>query len=437
MNVPRVSAAPAPAKSALGEKTLSPGESALAHPETVPRRIGLLATFDHWLARKLLAKSGNPPLKIVLPDGGEIQSSNTTCVGSVVIRERSTLWRLLLNPSLTLGDAYRDGCLEIEGDLLECLETLFRSLQTAPRTVMTAWLLRQLQTHDRRPTRSASRQSVHHHYDIGNDFYKLWLDERMVYTCGYFAQRSDTLEQAQLAKMDHVCRKLRLRPGDSVVEAGCGWGALALHMAQHYGAKVRAFNLSREQIAYARERARAAGFLNSVEFIEDDYRNISGRYDAFVSVGMLEHVGLKNYPELGRIIDCSLTPTGRGLIHSIGRNRPAPIDPWTERRIFPGAYPPSLREMLSVFELPNFSVLDVENLRLHYALTLEHWLKRYEDAFEAVVRMFDMRFARAWRFYLACSAVTFLVGDLQLFQILFTRAGNNTLPWTRADLYPA
>ncbi len=148
-----------------------------------------------------------------------------------------------------------------------------------------------------------ARENIHHHYDLGNDFYRLWLDRRMLYTCAYYARPDMTLEQAQLAKMDHVYRKLRLKPGERVVEAGCGWGALALHMARHYGVEVRAFNISREQLAPVRESARKQQLDARVRFIEDDYRDIAGSYDAFVYVGMLEHVGPGHYPELGRVLD--------------------------------------------------------------------------------------------------------------------------------------
>jgi cyclopropane-fatty-acyl-phospholipid synthase len=257
----------------------------------------------------------------------------------------------------------------------------------------------------------------------------------MQYTCAYFSEPELTLEAAQLAKLDHVCRKLQLKPGESVVEAGCGWGGLALHMAERYGVSVRAFNLSHEQVAYARKRAAEVGLSCRVEFVEDDYRNVSGKYDAFVSVGMLEHVGLENYSALGRVIDRSLTPLGRGLIHSIGRNVPQPFDPWSDARIFPGAYAPSLREMLGVLEPCRFSVLDVENLRLHYARTLEHWLERFEGAVDKVAHMFDDTFVRMWRLYLAASIATFRLGGLQLFQVVFTRESNNRIPWTRDHLY--
>jgi cyclopropane-fatty-acyl-phospholipid synthase len=206
-------------------------------------------------------------------------------------------------------------------------------------------------------------------------------------------------------------------------------------MARECGARVRAFNVSREQIAWARERARAEGLANRVEFVEDDYRNITGRYDAFVSVGMLEHVGRDHYTDLSRVIHSCLKTSGRGLIHSIGRNRPANLHRWIERRIFPGAYAPSLGEVVALFEPHDFSVLDVENLRLHYARTLEHWLARFETNADRVRALFDQRFVRAWRLYLAGSIAGFTTGSLQLFQVLFARPQDNEIPWTRAHLY--
>jgi cyclopropane-fatty-acyl-phospholipid synthase len=227
-----------------------------------------------------------------------------------------------------------------------------------------------------------------------------------------------------------------LNAADTVIEAGCGWGSLALHMARRYGAKVRAFNISKEQLEFARWRAREQELDGRVEFIEDDYRNISGSCTAFVSVGMLEHVGRENYPALGRVVQRIMTTDGRGLIHSIGRNQPGRLQPWIERRIFPGAYPPSIGEMMQIFEPTRFSVLDVENIRLHYACTLRHWLERYEGAIDRVRVMFDERFVRMWRLYLAGSIAAFEAGSLQLFQVLFTKQENNAVPWTREYMYP-
>jgi cyclopropane-fatty-acyl-phospholipid synthase len=206
-------------------------------------------------------------------------------------------------------------------------------------------------------------------------------------------------------------------------------------MAKHHGVRVRAYNISHEQVMYARRRAKDEGLADRVEYVEDDYRNIAGEYDKFVSVGMLEHVGPDNYEALGGVIHRALKPSGRGLIHSIGRNKPELMNAWIEKRIFPGAYPPTLREMMDIFEPHGLSVLDVENLRLHYAETLRHWLKRYEENTPKVEAMFDRSFVRAWRLYLAGSIAAFLSGSLQLFQVVFARPRDNSLLSSRAHLY--
>jgi cyclopropane-fatty-acyl-phospholipid synthase len=394
-----------------------------AHVEAPPGTSAIGRLFQVFLQAM-----GNPAVAATLWDGETVGHPDAAV--RLRIGDRHTALRLMYNPDLEFGEAYTDGRLLVDGDLVHVLEILYR---TQPGG-LAARLLRRGHR-PRSNTLAGSRHNIHRHYDLGNAFYRLWLDERMVYTCAYFPSRDASLEEAQLAKMEHVCRKMALRPGERVVEAGCGWGSLALHMARHHGVTVRAFNISHEQISHAREQAHAEGLADRVEFIEDDYRNITGTYDAFVSVGMLEHVGPDHYRDLSRVIDRCLPGHGRGLIHTIGRNRPEMLNAWIERHIFPGAHPPTLREMMAIFEPANFSVLDVENLRLHYAQTLRHWKARYERAERQVAAMFDERFVRAWRLYLAGSIAGFTTGTLQLFQVLFARAAHNGIPWTRAHLY--
>ena len=386
-------------------------------------------SIDARLLRVLLRALGSPQVRIVLWTG-EAAYEGARAVATLRIADRPTLLRLLIRPELEFGEAYTNGRLHVDGDLVALLEAIF----AAPASPLLDGLMSRLRR-ARGNTPQASRANIHHHYDIGDDFYRLWLDERMVYTCAYFATGAMSLEQAQVAKMNHVCRKVALRSGERVVDAGCGWGALALHMAQHFGVSVRAFNISHEQIAHAREQCRTAGLAGRVEFIEDDYRNISGEYDVFMSIGMLEHVGREHYGELGRVIDRCLAPQGRGLIHTIGRDRPQGTNAWLEKHIFPGAHIPTLREMMDLFEPRGFSVLDVENLRLHYAETLRHWLQRFEGSVDRVTGMFGERFVRAWRFYLAGSIAGFTTGSMQLFQVAFAREACTAIPWTRAHVY--
>lgn len=392
-------------------------------------------SIEARMLRRLLSAIGDPPVEFQLWNGERIAPPGVAVRNHIRIADRATVLGVLGDPQLRFGDSYSAGKIDIDGDLIEFMNGVYRSLARTDRSGsithrIASWLHR-----PRRNTFSGSHDNIHHHYDLGNDFYSLWLGESMAYTCAYYPFAEASLEQAQVAKMDHVCRKLRLRSGDRVVEAGCGWGSLALHMATRYGVRVRAFNISREQIAFARHRAKELGIGDQVEFVEDDYRNISGQYDVFASVGMLEHVGIENYGELGRVVRRSLTDSGRGLIHSIGRNHPAPLNAWIERRIFPGAYAPALSEMMQIFEPNDLSVLDVENIRLHYALTLRHWLERYEAAVDQVRAMFDETFVRMWRLYLAGSAAAFESGTLQLFQVAFATRGNNDIPLTRQHLY--
>ncbi len=398
----------------------------------VPSRV---SPFDRWMARKLLDLLGEPPLALVLWNG-EVIACPGKPVTRVLIRDGEVLNQLLINPALHFGDLYSVGRIEIDGDLVEFLEIAYRAAASSPKYQKLKTAQTRLFNRPRTNRPAESRDNIHHHYDIGNDFYEFWLDnEAMQYTCAYFPSPDLTLEQAQRAKMDHVCRKLRLKPGDRVAEAGGGWGGFARHMARHYGVRVASYNISHQQIVYAREKAKAEGVDGMVDYIEDDYRNIAGDFDVFVSIGMLEHVGRDHYGELGDVIDRCLTPDGRGLIHSIGRNKPELMNAWIEKRIFPGAYPPTLREMMDIYEKHEFSVLDVENLRLHYAKTLGHWLERLNRHAEKIEASYDTAFLRAWRLYLAGSIAGFTTGSLQLFQIVFNRGSNNDLPWSRAHLY--
>lgn len=392
-------------------------------------------SMETRLIRTLLHAFGNPPIAFTLWNGERIAPLDSAPVATLRIADRRTLLRLCTDPDLQFGELYSAGKIDVDGSILRMIEELYLGGSQADQTISLRRRFAQWRHRRPRNTLTGSRDNIHHHYDIGNEFYSLWLGETMAYTCAYFPTPTATLDQAQIAKMDHVCRKVRLNRGERVVEAGCGWGALALHMARHYGVKVRAFNISHEQIAYARKRAEAQGLANEVEFVEDDYRNITGRYDKFVSVGMLEHVGAENYDGLGCVIAGCLKDTGLGLIHTIGRNRARQMHRWIDRRIFPGAHPPSLKEMMEIFEGCNFSVLDVENIRLHYAKTLVWWHTLYERAADRVAKMFDERFVRMWRLYLLGSQAAFNVGELQLFQVVFARGRNNQIPWTRADIY--
>jgi cyclopropane-fatty-acyl-phospholipid synthase len=401
--------------------SVRPLPSSLGNPPTA-------GGLDGWLLAQLVRRVGSPRLRYAL---GRITAGSAEAVATVRFADRRALLGLLLDPEVHFGDAYADGRIEIEGDLLAALEAAFEAGDSR-RTGALSWLSLLV-----RHTPGRSRSNVNRHYDLGNDFYAEWLDRALVYTCAYFETPETGLEEAQLAKLDLVCRKLALRPGERVVEAGCGWGSLAMRMAARYGVRVTACNLSHEQVAWARERAAEQGLAGQVEFLEADYRQLTGRFDAFVSVGMLEHVGLRAYGDLAAVIDRCLDPQrGRGLLHFIGRDSPRPLNAWIRRRIFPGAYPPTLDQVFRhVLRPARLVVGDVENLRRHYALTLDHWRRRFERAVAEGRIGFDSRFRRAWRLYLAGSQAAFSTGWLELFQVTFARRGAGSLPWTRASLY--
>jgi cyclopropane-fatty-acyl-phospholipid synthase len=388
--------------------------------------------FDRWLAVRLQRAIEAAAVRLELWDGSSPYARDAAPIGSVVVHDRATLIGLIVDPDLSFGDAYTAGRVEIRGDLGTVVEALTRATLGPP-----TWRERVRGALERPNSLTSARRNVHHHYDLGNEFYQQWLDEDLVYTCAYFEHPQMTLEAAQHAKFDLVCRKVRLEPGDSVVEAGCGWGTLALHMAHHYGVHVKAFNVSREQLAYAKDRARREGITDRVEFIDDDYRNVRGEYDAFVSVGMLEHVGRHHYESLSEVLRRVVRRDGgRGLLHFISRDAPRPLNAWTQRRIFPGAYPPTLSEVATHVLAPaRMSIVDVENLRLHYARTLAHWRARFKNAEEQVRAQYGANFERAWELYLAGSQAAFSTGWMQLFQIVFVPLETPPPYWTRSEMY--
>ncbi len=395
----------------------------------------LLDSLAFFVARKLYGALGAPRFRFTLPDGRSLGAPREEAVATVHFQDARAVLALAFDPQLAFGDLYAAGRIRVEGSLVDLLCTTnefpadigWRARLGARVRPPAAW----------RQALGRAARNARHHYDAGNEFYALWLDERMVYTCAYFETPRLSLEDAQVAKLDLVCRKLRLRPGQQVLELGSGWGALALHMARAHGARVRAFNVSVEQVAFAREQAEKQGLASRVEFVLDDWRNASGRYDAFASVGMLEHVGPGHYEELGRVIERTLAPDGLGLIHTIGRSRPQPLNRWIVKRVFPNAHPPALSEMMRIFEPRDFAVLDLENLRRHYDLTAQHWLERYRANRRLIGERVGEQTARAFELYLAGTVAAFRSATLTLYQVLFSRARNDAIPWTRADLYRA
>ncbi len=398
---------------------------------------GKFSGLEKGLLRLLSRKIDPLPLRLVMESGASASPPNAVPRFTLWIRDLRTVLEILIDPEVGFGDAWSEGRIRLTGgELVPFLNTAYEAMQRIwHKPGLPARLVSRRLNWRQANTLEGSRRNVYSHYDLGNDFYRMWLDAQLVYTCAYFPRSSATLEEAQAAKLDYVCRKLRLQPGETVVEAGCGWGALALHMARNYRVRVKAFNISREQIRHARERAREEKLTDLVEFIEDDYRNASGKFDVFASVGMLEHVGPENYAHFGGVIQRLIGDRGRGLLHFIGRREQGEFSRWIRKRIFPGAHAPTLREALQVLEPFGYFVRDVEDLRGHYALTLENWLERFDRSARKISGMYGAEFERAWRLYLAGSIAGFRAGSLQLFQIVFAGGKFDSVPWTRADLY--
>ena len=342
---------------------------------------------------------------------------------------------LALDPGLKLGELYMNGRIEVlRGDIYDLLALVTANLGGGAPTkrLALAQKLRQAALWLRAGIRPArARANVAHHYDLDGRLYRLFLDEDMQYSCAYFEGTQDSLDAAQTAKKRHIAAKLAISPGQKILDIGCGWGGLGLYLARHCDADVLGVTLSTEQLASARERARAAGFGARTRFELQDYRAIGGRFDRIVSVGMFEHVGPKNYDDYFGQIARLLADDGVALVHTIAHFAPpSPTNAWVTKYIFPDGYLPGLAEIMPSVARAGLVVADLEMLRDHYALTLAHWRARFLARRDEAKAIYDERFCRMWEFYLACSECGFrfqgcAVAQLQLVKRL------DALPITR------
>ncbi len=362
--------------------------------------------------------------------GKEYQVGEGTPLFTVVFHKEIPLSALTASTSLALGEAYMNGDLEVEGDLYFALDHFMG--QMGSFDVDESALKKLLHSSTGKKNQ---REEVQSHYDIGNDFYKLWLDETMSYSCGYFLRDNDTLYQAQVNKVDYILKKLHLEEGMSLLDIGCGWGFLLIEAAKKYGVHGTGITLSKEQHKEFQERIHAEHLEGQLKVELADYRElpdiIKTPFDRVVSVGMVEHVGRENYQ---LFIDCVrnvMKPGGLFLLHFISGLKEHPGDPWIKKYIFPGGVIPSLREILTCAAERNFHTIDVENLRQHYNRTLLCWVKNFHEHADEVRKIFDERFIRMWDLYLSACAATFHNGIIDLHQILFTNGINNDLPLVR------
>jgi cyclopropane-fatty-acyl-phospholipid synthase len=339
---------------------------------------------------------------------------------------------------MSFGEAYMDGRIDVEGDLADLMSLAIRSgLMSATQSTKgfagKAW-----QTADKLRSFKRDKQNIAHHYDIGNDFFKLWLDESLTYSCAYFRNASDTLEQAQQQKIEHSLKKLRLKPNETLLDIGCGWGGLVIRAAEKFDVKATGITLSEEQYSAASKLIEEIGLQDKATVQLMDYGTLSeeGRqFDKIVSIGMIEHVGKENLGEFVNNTEKMLKPGGLALLHLITGVKEGSVNGWIEKHIFPGGYIPTLPEIVSHLSACDFHIWDVENLAPHYRLTLDQWSKRFENVVPSVLEKFDEKFVRMWRLYLRVSSAAFREGEVEVHQILVSKGKPDDLPLTREEIY--
>jgi cyclopropane-fatty-acyl-phospholipid synthase len=396
------------------------------------------------LERLLSGKITKGTLTIHRPSGTIVLGSSAEGWPNIALRVKniSAERRILTNPALGLGESYMDGSVTVDDDDIMGLVQLVRGNniwekggQLKPSSASRTALSMAMRPFQQLNSLANSRQNVAHHYDISNDFYQQWLDEDMQYSCAYWADGVETLDQAQTAKKAHIAAKLALEPGQRVLDIGCGWGGTALYLNRVADVDVLGITLSEEQLKLARERAQKAGVSDRVKFELIDYRDLAereaGSFDRIVSVGMFEHVGVPQFNTFFRAVSNLMTDEGVMLLHTIGRmGGPGATDIFTRKYIFPGGYIPALSETVVASEKVKLIASDVENLRLHYAKTLREWYVRVRAVREQVIAQYDEKFYRMWIFYLAGATAAFESGGMCNYQIQYVRNRHN-VPITR------
>ena len=357
----------------------------------------------------------------------------------VKLLDKNLNYKLLWNPDLYFGEAYMNGSLIIEnGTLSEFLEIALRNIGRSDINIY-GKILNTIKGTFRYLTKFnkglVSKNNVSHHYDISESLYDLFLDANRQYSCAYFKNENDTLEQAQENKMNHITKKLNIQANQKVLDIGSGWGTLAIHIAKKTNASVTGITLSENQLEYSKKKAKELNLGNQVEFKLADYRELNEKFDRIVSVGMFEHVGRKFYRKYFNTVSKLLNDQGIALIHTIGSsNPPRNPQPWITKYIFPGGYTPSLSQIARPIEDSGLIISDMEVLRMHYAHTLRNWKERFLSKKTTVLEMFDEKFFRMWEFYLASCEMAFKWGDQVVFQLQLTK-DNISAPTTRDYIY--
>ena len=361
---------------------------------------------------------------------------------TVKIHNKKLYRTLFLNPELKAGEAYMDGTLTVEDgttirDFLLVFAKNAQNLRGQGHQKRIRKFYKRMKRFHQKNLKSKAKENVEHHYDLSNDFYRLFLDEDLQYSCAYYERPDMSLEEAQLAKKRHLAAKMDIKSGQRILEIGCGWGGLSIYLAQNFDVHVTGVTLSTQQHKLANQRIKKLGLEDKVEIILQDYRDLTGPYDRIVSVGMFEHVGTPHYAEFFGKVSDFLTDDGSMLLHSIGRRGgPGSTARWIRKYIFPGGYSPALSETLAVIEQSGMWVTDIEILRLHYAETCLEWEKRFQANRDKIASMMDERFCRMWEFYLIISEFSFRYSKNMNFQIQMSKQVD-ALPMTRDYMYKA
>ena len=391
-------------------------------------------SLESMIIKKYFKQNNQTPFKVIFKDGEVLDIGNGSPKFTIKVNGNIDKKLLLTSTSLALGEAYMDKTLDMEaGDLYDALDIVLGKLDDFD--VNESALSKLIFTST---SKKNQKKEVTSHYDIGNDFYSLWLDETMSYSCAYFKNEDDTLYEAQKNKIDYILKKLQLKEGMSLLDIGCGWGYLLIEAAKKYKVHGVGITLSEQQYLKFKERIKEENLEEYLTAELMDYRDLEKsklKFDRVVSVGMLEHVGRDNYNLFFKNVDSVLKDQGLFLLHYISGRKEHPGDPWIKKYIFPGGVIPSLREIIDIGSELNYYILDVESLRRHYQKTLLCWYDNYKNNIDKVSEMFDERFVRMWELYLSSCAASFHNGMIDLHQIVFSKGNNNTLEMTRDFLY--
>ncbi|MHC9001243.1 class I SAM-dependent methyltransferase [Enterococcus bulliens] len=386
--------------------------------------------LEKELYKKLFSESFSLPVAVNYWDNTSERYGNLEGEPEITItfNEIIPIKEITKNASLTLGEAYMDKKIEIDGSIQALVTDAYHQANSFLRSKSYIKWLPKLARH----TKKQNKEDIHSHYDLGNEFYELWLDKTLTYSCAYFQTPEDTLEQAQMNKVRHILNKLFIKEGDSLLDIGCGWGTLMFTAIKEYGVHATGITLSEEQYRFITDKIKAEGLEDQCTVLLKDYREVKNmEFDHITSVGMFEHVGEDSLEEYFAVVKRLLKPKGTALIHGISRQQGGATNAWINQYIFPGGYIPGVAELANHMQTNDLQLIDLESLRRDYQLTLEHWAHNFHEVKEQVLQVADERFYRMWDLYLQACAASFEASNIDVVQYLLVHPGNNSIPMHR------